>query len=120
MSQVEEKEYLRGKRIFDIMQCKDLNEFLKLYNLFDSVQLAYPMDEFFDSNHKTAHLNPKMFSSMSQFSAKTSMKESNIIITGPQDPLISIALEDSFKGGYSNANQRLVFDNRMFQKEGEK
>ena len=116
---VSEEGYWNGKKVFSMLKLKDMNEYLMVYNALDTIQLAASMEEFFLTNHKNSGLNPKNFSSMSQFSCNASLKESRVVVTGPQDVKLAYKLEESIKGGYSDATTRVVFDNRMLQREGE-
>ena len=114
---IPEDDYLRGEEIYKRLGLRNLSELLTLYNAQDVIQLNTVMEKFFDENHEITKLNPRMFSSMSQFSSVASLRESKAIITGPRSVELSESIESSIKGGYADSPSRLSFDNRMFEKE---
>ena len=120
-AEIDEDGYRRTYRIWELLKLKNTGELMEIYCSTDTIGLGVNMEQFYSvTQRNSGGVNPKSFSSMSTFSLYCGIRDSKIIITGPQDLLLATSLESSMRGGYSDGTNRLCFDNRLFSTEEQK
>ena len=80
---------LHGKKVFEMRPMHDMNEYLIVYNLLDTVLLGVCMESFFNGFFRIYKVNPRMFGSMAKFLALLSLKLSGEYITVLQDAALA-------------------------------
>ena len=117
-AELDEAGYQRTLRIWELMKLKNTGELMEVYCLTDTIGLGVNMEHFYEvTQRNSGGVNPKSFSSMSTFSLYVGIRQSKVIITGPQDLQLATSLESSVRGGYSDGATRLCFDTRLFSDE---
>ena len=111
---ISQKEWEGYKKLYKVLQIRNLSDFNDIYNIQDVIILAVILEYRWQKINEDTGFNPRCFTSASTLSGPIERIKSKVISTYPPKVEIVDLMESLLSGGYSTVHTRLGFDTEMF------
>ena len=111
--EVDIESYENAKKLFILLQMRDLSDLNDLYNVQDVIILLEIIENRFQIIQDKTNYNPRIINSASQLSGCIQREKSKCILALPINSVQMEVFEKTVCGGFSSVNNRLSFDTEM-------
>ena len=119
-----EVRYGEAVEIWDLLQCRTIDDYNCIYNVMDTINLAVIMEERTKTLKEYLYLDPRHFTSMSVYGAACAKFKTRSIVDCIPNERIMEAIEEGTHGGFSNVSTRrgissAFYDEPMYIRDGD-
>ena len=121
----DEGRYREALEIWNLLKCRNIDDYNCIYNVMDTINLAVIMEERMKTLKSYLHLDPRHFTSMSVYGAACAKYKTRSIVECMPNVHIMEAIEAGTHGGFANVSTRrgissAFYDEPMYIRDGEK
>ena len=111
--EVDIESYENAKKLFILLQMRDLSDLNDLYNVQDVIILLEIIENRFQIIQDKTNYNPRIINSASKLSGCIQREKSKCILALPINSVQMEVFEKTVCGGFSSVNNRSSFDTEM-------
>ena len=111
--EVDNKSYENAKKLFMLLQMRNLSDLNNLYNVQDFIILLEIIENKFQIIQDKTNYNPRIINSASKLSGCIQRENSKCILALPINNVQMEVLEKTVCGGFSSVDNRLSFDTEI-------
>ena len=111
--EVDNESYENAKKLFFLLQMRDLSDLNDLYNVQDVIILLEIIENRFQIIQDKTNYNPRIINSASKLSGCIQREKSKCILALPINGVQMEVFEKTVCGGFSAVNNRLAFDTEL-------
>ena len=112
--QIRQEDYDHAKKVFEVMKCKDLGDYTKLYCLVDTLLLADVFEAYREEGRGAYGLDPAYYATSPSLSIDDMLRMTKAEIELISDPEMYAICERGIRGGISVVCERLVEANNKY------
>ena len=111
--EVDNESYENAKKLFILLQMRNLSDLNDLYNVQDVIILLEIIENRFQIIQDKTNYNPRIINSASKLSGCIQREKSKCILALPINNVQMEVFEKTVCGGFSSVNNRLSFDTEI-------